>query len=138
MRGKLSIKHLAVIATVIVFGVGAAPMNAEAEGSVSDAAATHSASEPIGVGALVHLRSGGPAMTVKSVNGDEVTSVWADEDGNVRSATFPLALLTVEEPVPPETEGNERAGDAAFNRYMRRHCPSEIYVYSEGRTECSE
>jgi uncharacterized protein YodC (DUF2158 family) len=138
MRGRLSIKYLAMIGVVIAFGVGAAPLRAEAEGSVSDAAAANSTSEPIGVGALVHLRSGGPAMTVKSVNGDEVTSVWADEDGNVRSATFPLALLTVEEPVPPETEGNERAGDAAFDRDMRRHCANEIYVYSDRRAECSE
>jgi uncharacterized protein YodC (DUF2158 family) len=125
MLSKLSIKYLAVIGTAIVFGMGAAPTKAETEPT----------SEPIGVGALVHLRSGGPVMTVKSVNGDEVTSVWVDEDGNVRSATFPLALLTVEEPVPPETEGNERAGDAAFDRYMRHHCPS---VFEDRRTECSE
>lgn len=131
MRGTTFIRYMAAIGTVIVLGLGAAPMKVEAEGSVSDAA-------PIGVGSLVHLRSGGPEMTVKTVNGDEVTSVWADEDGNVRSATFPLALLTVEEPVPPETEGNERAGDAAFNRYIRRHCPSEIYVASDRRAECSE
>jgi uncharacterized protein YodC (DUF2158 family) len=128
MRGKLSIKYMAVIGTVIVFGVGAAATKTEAQ----------STSEPVGVSALVHLRSGGPAMTVKSVNGDDVTSVWVDEEGNVRSATFPLALLTVEEPVPPETEGNERAGDAAFDRYMRHHCPSEIYVFEDRRTECSE
>src|SRR5260221_5906796 len=43
-------------------------------------------------GDLVQLRSGGPAMTVKSVQGNWVIATWWNEGyGGVSSSCFPLA-----------------------------------------------
>jgi len=46
-------------------------------------------------GDRVRLRSGGPLMTVHSINGDNVDCHWFTTTGEHRSATFPLAMLTV-------------------------------------------
>lgn len=45
------------------------------------------------VGEVVQLKSGGPRMTVKSVNGDDTDCVWF-EKSKQHSGTFPTALLT--------------------------------------------
>ena len=44
-------------------------------------------------GALVRLRSGGPAMTVSAVKGGQVECVWTDDTGQANDATFPGIVL---------------------------------------------
>jgi uncharacterized protein YodC (DUF2158 family) len=45
-------------------------------------------------GDLVRLRSGGPLMTVRSAEGDQVNCYWSTYEGNVLNGTFPVADLT--------------------------------------------
>jgi hypothetical protein len=69
-----------------------------------------------------------------------VTCVWAEEDGGVHSASFLVGMLTVEPPISPDNPAyhKDSLGDAAFDRYMRHHCETEIYSFSEGGIECAE
>lgn len=48
----------------------------------------------IRAGDLVRLRSGGPLMTVREVEGDQITCYWSTDEGNVLSGSFPIADLT--------------------------------------------
>jgi uncharacterized protein YodC (DUF2158 family) len=60
-------------------------------------------------GDLVRIRSGGPLMTVTAVQGDQVNCTWTDWDGQPKSESFPIAVLTV--PVttmPPEDPHAEK------------------------------
>jgi uncharacterized protein YodC (DUF2158 family) len=45
-------------------------------------------------GDLVRLRSGGPLMTVRSAEGDQVNCYWSTDEGNVLNGSFPVADLT--------------------------------------------
>ena len=68
--------------------VGMAPAS-----SASAPPNTQNKAAPVfGSGNLVRLRSGGPLMTVKNVEGDQVNCIWTEE-GEVRSGSFPVALL---------------------------------------------
>jgi uncharacterized protein YodC (DUF2158 family) len=42
---------------------------------------------------LVRLRSGGPLMTVVSIEGDQVNCVWTDRDGHIGSERLPIEAL---------------------------------------------
>jgi uncharacterized protein YodC (DUF2158 family) len=44
-------------------------------------------------GELVRLRSGGPAMTVNSINGDQVDCYWTDSSGQPNADKFPISVL---------------------------------------------
>jgi uncharacterized protein YodC (DUF2158 family) len=44
-------------------------------------------------GELVRLRSGGPAMTVNSINGDQVDCYWTDSNGQANADKFPIYVL---------------------------------------------
>lgn len=55
-------------------------------------------------GDFVHLRSGGPLMTIISVQGDQVTCTWSDPDGQLLSERFPLALLAAPITLPSYAE----------------------------------
>jgi hypothetical protein len=71
-------------------------------------------------GDLVRIRSGGPLMTVQAVNGDQIVTGWATEDGRVTAGTFNVADLTKMgglEP-PPQSEGP----------YHHTHCPSDVAI----------
>jgi uncharacterized protein YodC (DUF2158 family) len=59
-------------------------------------------------GDLVRVRSGGPLMTVTAVQGDQVNCVWTDWDGQVKSESFPIAVLTVPVTGPPRDPNVER------------------------------
>lgn len=48
---------------------------------------------PFEVGAVVMLRSGGPRMTVKSIEDSQVTCVWQDIKGNLHERVFEAAML---------------------------------------------
>lgn len=47
----------------------------------------------ISVGDVVHLKSGGPDMTVESIEGGEADCVWFDGAKQIRS-TFEVSSLT--------------------------------------------
>ena len=97
---KLAI--IAVQATVgIVLGVSwavtalaeTAPANPVTQSRPPESA--HSGTTPVLRGGdLVRLRSGGPALTVKSVNGNWVICTWWHERlGMFRTAAFPVAMI---------------------------------------------
>jgi uncharacterized protein YodC (DUF2158 family) len=44
-------------------------------------------------GNLVRLRSGGPLMTVKDINGDQVDCFWTDVNGQINADSFPVDVL---------------------------------------------
>ena len=44
-------------------------------------------------GDLVRLRSGGPAMTVDSVKGNQADCFWTGEDGQPNAERFPIDVL---------------------------------------------
>jgi uncharacterized protein YodC (DUF2158 family) len=46
-------------------------------------------------GDLVRVRSGGPLMTVTSVQGDQVNCSWTDWDGRLESQSFPIGALNL-------------------------------------------
>lgn len=48
-------------------------------------------------GDRVRLRSGGPLMTVHSINGDNIDCQWFTPQGELHSATFPLYMLMITE-----------------------------------------
>jgi uncharacterized protein YodC (DUF2158 family) len=48
---------------------------------------------PLQSGDLVRLRSGGPLMTVDSVEGNQVNCYWTDWNGQPNAQAFPLNVL---------------------------------------------
>jgi uncharacterized protein YodC (DUF2158 family) len=49
---------------------------------------------PLRTGDLVRVRSGGPLMTITSVQGDQVNCSWTDWfTGRLESESFPIAVL---------------------------------------------
>lgn len=44
-------------------------------------------------GDLVRLRSGGPAMTIDSIKGDQADCFWTGVDGQPNAESFPLDVL---------------------------------------------
>jgi uncharacterized protein YodC (DUF2158 family) len=44
-------------------------------------------------GVVVQLKSGGPLMTIHSVDDKEITCTWFDDKHNLRTAKFPEATL---------------------------------------------
>src|SRR5229473_1142547 len=73
-------------------------------------------------GDLVHLRSGGPLMTVDKIEGDQVICHWSTEYGDVRSGSFQIAELAAPITIPP-AEPDQQRDEAATDRYYREHCP---------------
>jgi uncharacterized protein YodC (DUF2158 family) len=61
------------------------------------------------IGDVVRLRSGGPLLTVKSVQGNEVIcSWWSDAIGGFATTGFPIAMLTGPVPPPPNDANLQR------------------------------
>jgi uncharacterized protein YodC (DUF2158 family) len=92
LKRRLAIASLAAVLVPGLNGrwigpVMAAPLASHAE--------MQSAPTPgVRSGDLVRLRSGGPLMTVRKVEGDQVTCYWSTDEGNVLSGSFPIADLT--------------------------------------------
>jgi uncharacterized protein YodC (DUF2158 family) len=84
---------IAGLAAVIMSG-----LNAQWIGpATAEPAASHSQSPHaplLRTGDLVRLRSGGPLMTVRSAEGDQVNCYWSTDEGNVLNGSFPVADLT--------------------------------------------
>ena len=101
----LNLPKLAVIAVQATVGVAlgaswavtalaeTAPANPVTQSRPPESA--HSETTPVLRGGdLVRLRSGGPALTVKSVNGNWIICTWWQERlGMFRTAAFPVAMI---------------------------------------------
>jgi uncharacterized protein YodC (DUF2158 family) len=67
---------------------------------VSDRSSLHApgrtSEEPIVIGSVVVLASGGPRMTVMNVNGANAICSWLDGDGHLQRGSFPIEGLRQE------------------------------------------
>jgi uncharacterized protein YodC (DUF2158 family) len=93
----LNLPKLAVIAVQVSVGVaiGASwAAKALAESAPANPVTQSQTTPVLRTGDLVRLRSGGPALTVKSVNGNWVICTWWHERfGMFRTAAFPVAMI---------------------------------------------
>jgi uncharacterized protein YodC (DUF2158 family) len=100
-RAVIAIKATLGIALSAPWSVPAlaAPANTDAPANTE----TQSQTTPrLHEGDLVQLRSGGPAMTVKSVQGNWVIATWWNEGfGGFQSSGFPLAIVDGPITLPP-------------------------------------
>jgi uncharacterized protein YodC (DUF2158 family) len=121
---------IAIAATVVLGTSWAAPaVAAPAQSNTT----MQSSATALRAGDLVHLRSGGPLMTVKNIEGDQVNCIWTEE-GEIRSGSFPVALLATPlttPPVDPSIQRDEQEAD----QYYRTHCPSGVVTMS-GKFSC--
>jgi uncharacterized protein YodC (DUF2158 family) len=60
------------------------------------------------IGDLVRVRSGGPLMTVKDIQGDNVNCSWTDWLGSLNSQVFPVAVLQGPITLPASDPNAER------------------------------
>ena len=93
----LNLPKLAVIAVQATVGIalGASwAVTALAETAPANPVTQSQTTPVLRGGDLVRLRSGGPALTVKSVNGNWVICTWWQERlGMFRTAAFPVAMI---------------------------------------------
>ena len=94
-----------------------------ADSAPSKAAMQSRTGSPLHNGDLVRVRSGGPLMTVTDVQGDQVNCSWTDWNGELKSESFPIAVLSVPVTVPPEDPSLEQ-DERATDQYYQKHCPS--------------
>ena len=72
-------------------------------------------------GNVVRLRSGGPPLTVKSVQGNWVICTWWDEGyGEFQSAGFPIAMITGPVTLFPDDANPQTAGQMTTKPSVRR------------------
>lgn len=90
---------------------------------------------PLQSGDLVRLRSGGPLMTVESVQGDHVICSWSTGYGDLRSGSFPVAMITTPVTPPPPNDALQK-DERAVDQYYQRHCPSGTLSFS-GKFHCA-
>jgi uncharacterized protein YodC (DUF2158 family) len=101
----------------------------------SSSAATQSQAAPtLRAGDLVRARSDGPLMTVTGVQGDHVNCAWTDWTGDLKSESFPAALLGLPVTVPPD-DPRLQHDERETNRYNRTHCRSGWV--SHGKFNCA-
>jgi uncharacterized protein YodC (DUF2158 family) len=79
----------------------------------SDSAPSHAgaqsrAAHRVRTGDLVRVRSGGPLMTVTGVQGDQVNCSWTGWDGQLKSESFPIAVLGAPLTLPGDDRGPAR------------------------------
>jgi uncharacterized protein YodC (DUF2158 family) len=97
-------KQAAIITTTLGVALGTLCAAPALAGSTQSISAVQSHVEPLHSGDLVRLRSGGPLMIVKSVQGDQVTCSWGDQDGELQSGSFPIATLAAPIRLPPNED----------------------------------
>jgi uncharacterized protein YodC (DUF2158 family) len=100
------------------------------------AAAQSVPANPLHNGDLVRVRSGGPLMTVTAVQGDQVNCAWTDWNGELKTESFPIAVLSVPITIPAEDPGLER-DERAADQYYKKHCPSGSVSRFTGKFECA-
>jgi uncharacterized protein YodC (DUF2158 family) len=89
-------KLAAVVMQVILAAAVSAPwaVPARADAATADTATQSPTTAPFHEGEVVRLRSGGPPMTVKSVDGDWVICTWWNDGyGEFETAGFPIAAV---------------------------------------------
>ena len=135
MSAHTTLSSLAVAAMLGIAVNGYLAMPA-LSASPSPQVATQSPSAfPLHAGDLVRVRSGGPLMTVTGIQGDQVNCSWTDWNGDLKSESFPTAVLGVPVTIPPpdpSLEQDERATD----QYYEKHCPSGV-VSITGKFTCA-
>jgi uncharacterized protein YodC (DUF2158 family) len=82
------------IAATLVLSMPLAP--AFSASAPPNTAMQNQAAPALWSGDLVRLRSGGPLMTVKGVNGDQVDCFWTDGNGQMNADHFPIEVLQKE------------------------------------------
>jgi uncharacterized protein YodC (DUF2158 family) len=123
----------AAIAIAATFALGA-PWAAPALAAPAQSNTTmQSSATPLRSGDLVRLRSGGPLMTVKNVEGDQVNCIWSEE-GEIQSGSFPVALLAAPLTTPPVDPAMQKDQQEA-DQYYRTHCPTGVMTMS-GKFSC--
>ena len=122
-------------AIVLCGAIGAWTRPVVAEPAPPHAESQSPAAPVLKPGDLVHLRSGGPLMTVDTVEGDQVTCYWSTEFGATRSGSFRIAQLSAPITLPPADPDQQR-DEAATDRYYRNHCPSG-FISSTGKFVCA-
>jgi uncharacterized protein YodC (DUF2158 family) len=60
-------------------------------------------------GDRVRLRSGGPLMTVHTIQGDNIDCQWFTPAGELQSATFPIYMLTIIEGAADSPKAKKKA-----------------------------
>jgi uncharacterized protein YodC (DUF2158 family) len=86
----------ASIATAAIIGISLGmplPVPAFADPVSSSTVMPSQAPASFQRGDLVRLRSGGPAMTVDSIKGNQVDCFWTGEDGRPNAESFPVDVL---------------------------------------------
>jgi uncharacterized protein YodC (DUF2158 family) len=111
-------------------------VSAFADSAPPKTAAQNQTAAPLRAGDLVHLRSGGPLMTVTGVRGDQVNCSWTDWlDGQPKSGSFPIAVLAA--PVTlPAGDSFMGADEQLADQHYRKHCISGS-MSIEGKFICS-
>jgi uncharacterized protein YodC (DUF2158 family) len=120
LRGNVGVPTMLKLpkptAVAIQATLGLALSAAWAAPALADAApantATQSRSTPLlHAGDLVRLRSGGPPLTVKSVEGNWVICTWWNEEyGAFQSAAFPIATVDGPVTISPDDANSETNG----------------------------
>jgi uncharacterized protein YodC (DUF2158 family) len=93
----MTLTKQAAVAIAVALGISlSAPLTTTALANpvLPDTATQSDAASQLHNGDLVHLRSGGPLMTVTSIQGDQVTCAWSEADGQIRTEHFPEAMLS--------------------------------------------
>jgi uncharacterized protein YodC (DUF2158 family) len=85
----------ASIAKALTLGIAfSMPLSIPAFSSTpSNTAAQSQTSPSFQPGDLVRLRSGGPAMTVDSIKGNQADCFWTGADGEPNAESFPIGVL---------------------------------------------
>jgi uncharacterized protein YodC (DUF2158 family) len=86
----------ASIATAVIIGISlGTPLPNPAFADTVSSSTTMPSQAPASFqrGDLVRLRSGGPAMTVDSIKGNQVDCFWTGEDGQPNAESFPIDVL---------------------------------------------
>ena len=131
----LNSSKLAVIAVQAAVGValGASwAATALAETAPAKAVTQSQATPVLRTGDLVRLRSGGPALTVKSVHGNWVICTWWQERLSMfRTAGFPVAMI--DGPITlhaaaasPQTDAGPQTNDQASPAKRSDHPPGDL------------
>jgi uncharacterized protein YodC (DUF2158 family) len=133
-RTMLMLMKKSLIAVVLGFALSAPWTDpGAADATLSNAPMGRHAS--LQTGDLVRLRSGGPLMTVQSIQGDHVICSWSEANGEIRSDTFPVAMVMA--PVTPApNEGDLQKDERESDQYYQEHCPSGTLSFS-GKFRCS-